>query len=89
MRPIGALLESVPDARTFFAFDPISEDVVLETEVIPTPVDDARPGQAAEEGTAGPAPSRPRDPPSNDPGKRSQETLKRLAPADAQNEMQV
>jgi hypothetical protein len=83
------LFERLPNASAEVALDRISKNVVPYAEVIAPPGHDARPGQAAEEGAGWPAPFCPRDPPSDDPRKGSQERLKGVATPNAYEHVQM
>jgi hypothetical protein len=82
-------LDRCADEGPAIAFDLVSKDVVPNTNEVPTPGDDTRPGEPAEEGAGRPSPSGSRDDPSDDSGERSQEALKCVAPPCAHDEMQV
>jgi hypothetical protein len=71
------------------SFDLVPKDVMPHADIVPTPIDDARPGEAAEEGAAWVAPSCPSNPSRDDSGERSQKPLERFAAARTQDEMQV
>jgi len=85
------MFESSTNARTVGAFDAIAKDVVPHSLIVASPGDDARPGERAPEGATpkGLAPSCPSDHPSHDPREGSQKTLKCLAPAGTDQQMQM
>jgi hypothetical protein len=83
------LLERAPHAGARCALDLISKHVVAHTEVVASPSDDARPSNPAEEVAAWAAPSRARHPASDDPRKRPQKSLERLAATSPNQEVKM
>jgi hypothetical protein len=89
IRLARSLFERTTDARARGTLDLISKDVVPHADVVPSPANDARPGQAAKEAPARLPPSRARYQPSDHPRKGAQETLKRVAAPRANEQVQV